>query len=44
MKSPISKYTPPPVLEKKPDSKEGKESKAASGDVAAGGSPAPNPA
>jgi len=44
MTSPISKYTPPPVLEKKPDAKDGKEGKSASGDVAPGGSPAPNPA
>ncbi|HUG10501.1 MAG TPA: ATP-dependent zinc metalloprotease FtsH [Opitutaceae bacterium] len=44
MTSPISKYTPPPVLEKKPEPKDGPKGKTAGGDVAPGGSPAPNPA
>ena len=44
MKSPVTKYTPPPVLEKTPDAKEGPKGKTAGDDVAPGGSPAPNPA
>jgi cell division protease FtsH len=44
IKSPVTKYSPPPILDKKPESKEGPKGKAASGDVAPGGSPAPHPA